>query len=60
MIGKYNIIYAKHENIYEYVNTEIVKKHNVNLNNEEDNTKYKKDIKKLTKAVLNHNKNSLN
>ena len=29
------------ENIYEYVNTELVKKHNVNLNNEEDNTKYK-------------------
>ena len=47
------------ENIYEYVNTELVKKHNVNLNNEEDNTKYKKIVKKLTKAVLNHNKNNL-
>lgn len=46
------------ENIYEYVNTELVKKHNINLNDEDDN-KYKKIVKKLTKTVLNHNKNKL-
>lgn len=46
------------ENIYEYVNTELVKKHNINLNNEDDN-KYKKIVKKLTKTILNHNKNNL-
>lgn len=55
ILSKQNI-----ENIYEYVNTELVKKHNINLNNEEDNTKYNKIVKKLTKTILNHNKNNLN
>ena len=47
------------ENIYEYVNTQLVKQHNINLKDQEDQTKYKKIIKKLTKTVLNFNKNKL-
>jgi len=48
------------DNIYDYVNTELVKKHNINLQNIEDPNKYKKIIKKLTKTVLNFNKNKIN
>ena len=47
------------ENIYEYVNTELVKKHNINLKDQEDQSKYKKIVKKLTKTVLNFNKNKI-
>lgn len=48
------------ENIFDYVNTELVKKHNINLQNQEEQAKYKKIVKKLTKTVMNFNKNKIN